>query len=303
MTSRLRWLVGASLLLGTSMGLQAVTLRQRPDRELPAVLYLQTPTVARRVALSFDMLAADIYWMRAIQHFGATRLRVTGPRTFENLYPFLDLATSLDPRFVVAYRFGAIFLSEAPPGGPGRPDLAVRLLEKGVAATPDRWQYFQDIGFVHYWWTGDYAKAAAAFSKGAAVPGSPWWMQSLAAVTLAEGGDRQTSRLLWRALSQTAENDWLRRDAQRRLIQLDALDQVDQLQAIVSRGRATGLTAPWSWVQLLQAGVLGTLPIDPTGVPYVIDMTSGRVDVGRQSPLWPLPLEPQSLTGGRKAPQ
>ena len=118
------------------MGLQAVTLRQRPERELPAVLYLQTPAVARRVALSFDMLAADLYWMRAIQHFGATRLRSTGPRTFENLYPFLDLATSLDPRFVVAYRFGAIFLSEAPPGGPGRPDLAVRLLEKGVAATP-----------------------------------------------------------------------------------------------------------------------------------------------------------------------
>ena len=98
MNSRLRWLVGASLLLATSMGLQAVSLRQRPDRELPAVLYLQTPAVARRVALSFDMVAADIYWLRAIQHFGATRLRARGPRTFENLYPFLDLATSLDPR-------------------------------------------------------------------------------------------------------------------------------------------------------------------------------------------------------------
>ena len=236
-TRRLPWLLGAFVLLASAMQLQTMTLRLRPQRELPAVLYLQTPAVARRVALSFDMLAADLYWMRALQHFGATRLRTAGPRTFENLYPFLDLATSLDPRFVVAYRFGAIFLSEAPPGGPGRPDLAVRLLEKGVAATPDHWQYFQDIGFVHYWWTGDYTKAADAFSKGAAVPGAPWWMQSLAAVTLAEGGDRQTSRLLWRALSQTADNDWLRRDAQRRLVQLDALDQVDQLHALVARAR------------------------------------------------------------------
>ena len=301
--SRLPWLLGAWLLLSAAVGLQAVSLRHRPARELPAVMYLQSPGVARRVALSFDMLAADLYWLRALQHFGATRLRTSGQRTFENLYPFLDLATSLDPRFVVAYRFGAIFLSEAPPGGPGRPDLAVRLLEKGVAATPDRWQYYQDIGFVHYWWTREYAKAAAAFSKGAAIEGSPWWMQSLTAVTLSEGGDRQTSRLLWRSLSQSAENEWLRRDAQRRLIQLDALDQVDQLHAIVDRARLSGMAAPWSWVALLQAGQLTRVPIDPTGVPYVIDMNSGRVDVGRQSGLWPLPTEPRHFGGAPQAPR
>ena len=130
-TRRLAWLIGAAVLLASAMELQAMSLRQRPQRELPAVLYLQTPAVARRVALSFDMLAADLYWMRALQHFGATRLRIDGPRTFENLYPFLDLATSLDPRFIVAYRFGAIFLSEAPPGRPGRADLAVRLAREG----------------------------------------------------------------------------------------------------------------------------------------------------------------------------
>jgi len=302
-SQRLRWLLGASALLASAIAVQAVWLKPRPDRTLPAVLYLQSPAMARRLALSMDSLAADLYWVRALQHFGATRLQSAGPRTFDNLYPFLDLATSLDPRFVVAYRFGAIFLSEAPPGGPGRPDLAVRLLEKGIAASPERWQYFQDIGFVHYWWTGDYAKAAAAFSKGAAIAGSPWWMKSLAAVTLTQGGDRQTSRLLWRALSQSAENEWLRRDAQRRLLQLDALDQIDQLHTVVATASAAGLTPPWSWAQLLQAGTLGTMPIDPTGVPYVIDMTSGRIDAGRHSPLWPLPTEPHGLAGSPKAPR
>jgi hypothetical protein len=298
--SRLRWLIGACLLLATSMGLQAVSLRQRPDRELPAVLYLQSPAVARRVALSFDMLASDFYWLRAIQHFGATRLRLNGPRSFENLYPFLDLATSLDSRFVVAYRFGAIFLSEAPPGGPGRPDLAVRLLEKGVAASPDRWQYFQDIGFVHYWWTGDYAKAADAFSKGAAVPGAPWWLKSLAAVTLTQGGDRQTSRFLWQALAQTPDNEFLQRDARRRLTQLDALDQIDELTAVVDRAKRSGVSAPWSWPLLFQHG-LRRVPIDPTGTPFVIDMNTGRVDVGPQSSLWPLPKEPKGVARDPRA--
>ena len=295
--SRVPWLVGAALLLAGALPLQALSLSRRQVRELPAVLYLQSPEVARRAALSFDMLASDLYWMRAVQHFGATRLRSGGSRRFENLFPFLDLATALDRRFMVAYRFGAIFLSEPPPGGPGRPDLAVRLLEKGIAATPDRWQYWQDMGFVHYWWTRDYDKAAAAFSKGAAIPGAPWWMQSLAAVTLAEGGDRQTSRLLWRALAQTADNDWLRRDAQRRLVQLDALDQIDAIEARVERARAAGLSAPWSWALLLERRQLAGVPIDPTGAPYVIDMTTGQVDVSRQSSLWPLPSEPQVMPG------
>ncbi len=290
------WLVAGSLaLLASAVGLQAVSLQARPQRELPAVLYLQSPAVARRVALSFDNLAADLYWMRALQHFGATRLRGGGEKRFENLYPFLDLATSLDPLFTVAYRFGAIFLSEAPPGGPGRPDLAVTLLEKGLSASPDRWQYYQDIGFVHYWWTGNYAKAAEAFSKGAAVPGAPWWMKSLAAVTLIEGGDRQTSRLLWRALAQTPDNDFLRRDAQRRLVQLDALDQIDQLTALVDRARAAGAKAPWSWPLLFERGLLARLPLDPTGEPYAIDMNTGHVDVSRQSTLWPLPQEPRKV--------
>ena len=34
------------------------------------------------------------------------------------------MATGLDPYFNIAYRFGAIFLSESKPDGPGRPDLA-----------------------------------------------------------------------------------------------------------------------------------------------------------------------------------
>ena len=293
--TRASLLTGALVLLAGATGLQGLALQARPDRELPAVLYLTSPPVARRVALSFDNLAADLYWMRALQHFGSSRLQVGGDARFENLYPFLDLATSLDPRFAVAYRFGAIFLSEAPPGGPGRPDLAVRLLEKGIAAAPQRWQYYQDIGFVHYWWTGDYASAAAAFSKGAAQPGAPWWMKSLAAVTLAEGGDRQTSRLLWRALAQTPDNDFLRRDAQRRLLQLDALDQIDELTALVERARAGGMSAPWSWPALFERGYLRRLPVDPTGEPYVIDLNSGRVDVRRESSLWPLPTEPSRL--------
>ena len=72
-----------------------------------------------------------------------------------------------DPQFNTAYRFGAIFLAEPYPGGAGRPDLAIALLQKGLAARPDKWEYMEDIGFVHYWWRHDYEAAAQWFQRAA----------------------------------------------------------------------------------------------------------------------------------------
>jgi hypothetical protein len=67
----------------------------------------------------------------------------------------------------------------------------------------------QDIGFVHYWWRQDYRAASAWFDKASKIPGAPWFLQSLAATTLAAGGDRQSSRTMWEAIRQSAEVDWL----------------------------------------------------------------------------------------------
>ncbi|HEY3884797.1 MAG TPA: hypothetical protein VGL62_06305, partial [Vicinamibacterales bacterium] len=154
----------------------------------------------KRLTLGNAGLAADVYWIRALQYFGAERLSPPSHvRTYALLYPLLDLTTSLDPHFNIAYRFGAIFLGEPYPGGPGRPDLAVALLQKGIAAQPDKWQYMQDLGFVYYWHLHDYQTAAEWFERAAGVPGAPNWMRPLAATTLAEGGQRGASRELWQA--------------------------------------------------------------------------------------------------------
>ena len=111
--------------------------------------------LAQRLALGFDNLVADVYWMRAVIYYGGQR-RAERQRpqaaNFDQLFPLLDLVTSLDPHFKVAYRFGAIFLAEAYPGGAGRPDQAVHCCRKASSTTPERWEYFQDIGFVYYWW-------------------------------------------------------------------------------------------------------------------------------------------------------
>ncbi len=268
-------------------------------------LYFTSGAMLRRLTAGYNALAADLYWIRTIQYYGDVKLRLAGlqaapdpaePPSYDLLHPMLDLTTSLDPRFTIAYRFGAIFLAEAYPGGPGRPDLAVALLEKGLQEQPDKWEYMQDAGFVNYWWKHDYKAAAEWFKRASQVKGAPWFLEPLAATTLAEGGDRRSSRTIWEALRQSAELDWVRKDAERRLQQLDALDFIESVQARVNEARARTGRAFGDWNSLIQAGAIPGLPVDPAGVPYDID-ANGVVSLSKKSSLFPLPDEPKRIPG------
>jgi hypothetical protein len=297
-------------LMGTAAFLQYVRETKYPaPPPTKESLYLTSGSTARRLSIGYSALAADLYWIRAIQYYGDTKRRLHGQTSaslqpngeaqpdYALLYPLLDLTTTLDPRFNIAYRFGAIFLAEPSPGGAGRPDLAIALLEKGLRERPDKWEYMQDIGFVHYWWRKDYAAAAAWFDKAGRMPGAPWFLKSLAAVTLAEGGNRGRSREMWMSIRESAENDWLKNDAERRLQQLDVADLIDALQrAIDAAAPRTGKLT--NWQDLIRAGVLRRVPTDSAGVPLAID-DDARVHLAVTSPLFPLPDEPQHASSVR----
>jgi hypothetical protein len=100
---------------------------------------------------------------------------------------------------------------------------------------------------------------------------------------------------MWLAIHESAQVDWLKKDAERRLFQLRVLDEIDQLQQRVDTfGRSAG-ERPTSWQQLVRAGVVPRLPIDPAGTPYELD-SDGRVQLSATSPLWPLPVEPEAIS-------
>ena len=256
------------------------------------VLYVSSGEVMRRAALSYDTLLADVYWIRALQHYGGERQKPGRERRYDLLYPLLDLATTLDTRFTVGYRFGAIFLAEPHPGGAGRPDQAIALLKKGVTFNPNKWDYYHDIGFIYYWNLHDYKNAADWFSRGGSLPGAPFWLKTYAAVMLTRGGDRQASRVMWTQIGQSEESEWLSNMAQLRLKQLDALDQIDLLKRIVNDFTMRTGQRAGSWQQLATAGAVRGLPIDPAGTPYALDATTGEIGVAPDSSLWPLPTEP-----------
>ena len=282
-------LLVATVCIGGAAGvLHARETAQPRTTDLQRVLYLRAGRGAERAFLSFDALAADVYWLRTIQHYGRDRKSSRMVGRFELLQPLVDVTTTLDPHFNLAYRFGAIFLAMEPPNGPARADQAIALLEKGLAANPRRWQYAHDIGFIHYWYTGDFKQAAGWFEKAAAVPGAPPWIRPLAGLTLAQGGDRQGARQLLMELV-TSNEAYIRTSAERSLAQLDALDLIDDMQARVEAIYARAGRYPASWREIAAASGLPGVPLDPTGVALIYDGVAHRVSIAPESSLAPLP--------------
>jgi hypothetical protein len=289
----MRTIVAIIALLAAVVGLQAMQERRQPLGLPPGVtgnvLYVRSPEFMRRAALSYHAVLADMYWIRAIQHYGGTKLTDDPSKQYDLLYPLLDLTTSLDPNFDIAYGFGSLFLAEPYPSGPGRPDLSIALLQKALRAQPDKWRFREDLGFIYYWWLNDYVAAADWFRRAGELPGAPNWLKPLAAVTLAQGGNLASSRTLWTEVYNSADQDWLRTQATFRLRQLDALDEIAALERVVETYRARTGSLPRSWLDVIRAGYLGAPPADPAEYPLQLDAASGKVTLARNSSLNPLP--------------
>lgn len=291
-----RWLYPVmALLLAASTGVQVVRDRGwEPYYPEDPTMWIRSGPLAERLSLSFDSLVADVYWMRALIYYG-DRHRSERGRSYALLNPLLELVTTLDPHFRVAYRFGAIFLTEPSPDGAARPDFAIQLLERAIQQDQPRWEYFYDIGFVYYWWLQDYRKAAEWFSRAADRPGAAHWLRPLAATTLASGGDRRSSRMLWTELMNGPDTFWVRSNAEHRLKQLDAMDTIDELNRFVGLFKARQKRPPRDWPEFAAAEGFRFIPDDPTGIPYALDPETGHIDLAPASTLHPLPWEPGRL--------
>lgn len=285
------WLLLPVLLLGFG-GIWG--LQHRIDAERAAMhqerdeLVLQSGKLVKALSLEYAPLMADFYWTRVVQYYGEKRAKHEA--NFELLWPLLDLTTTLDPNLLVAYRFGATFLSEPSPRGANRPDLGVELLERGIRANPEYWRFYEDLGFVYYFEMKDYAKASAAFEEGSKNPDAQIWMKVMAAKIAAEGESLSTSIFLWNEVYQTTKDPQVKQNALTHLQLLKVEQDCKQLDALADEFQKRLGRRPARISELVQAGLLPRLPADPLGYAYVIG-PDGKAALNLDSPL----LEQQLL--------
>lgn len=287
-SSRDRWLllpilIGLAIIFGLSRWLDS----HRPpvdDSISEEQLYVNGVTM-RRMSLGFNGLAADWYWMRSLQYVGGkiqklptnTTIDSLGELNLKLLAPLLDNATTLDPQFMEPYAYAAVVLPDI--------DLpqAIRITQKGIDANPTDWRLYQHLGFIH-WQQKNYRAAGDAYSRGAALPGAPQWMEAMKARMEVEGGSRKLAREIYTRMYQQSEEEQVRKMAELRLLNLASLDDREVLLKVLSAFKVkTGQcpsswneTAPWLRALNLKVDSSGA-PLDPGGTPYFL--IAGKCDL------------------------
>jgi hypothetical protein len=270
-------LVLAIVLLQTRIDAETRTIAQQKEE-----LLLRSGPMLKKLSLGYDSLLADIYWTRAVQYYGS-RVGNSGEK-FELLWPLLDVTTSLDPKLMIAYRFGAIFLSERAPMGADRADLAVELVKRGVAANPDDWRLESDLGFLYYWHLKKYPEAAAAYLEASKKKDGPVLMKTMAAEVEAKGNSFSASRAIWTEIFETAQDPSIKKNAFQHLQSLQAQQDLLALDRYAEDYRKRTGRYPASVRELYESGVLSGIPIDPAGIPYIFG-PDGKAQLDPKSPV------------------
>jgi tetratricopeptide (TPR) repeat protein len=301
--SRTGQIIAASILV---LGLSVLYPMQRwIDRTSPRenaaqeTLFLSGATI-KKISFGLEALAADVYWIRAVQYFGRKLIDSDKPLSsattkdvrMDLLAPLLNIVVTLDPQHVPAYRFGAIFLPERDR------QAAIDLVEKGIRENPNEWRLYQDLAYI-YWQTGnnsaekeqaeDYAKAAYWYDQGANVQGAPWWMHDLSGLMNIKGKSRETARAVYSSYLNSDDPN-IRAQAVGRLKQIRAFEELDAINALLSEYKQqTGECPPDLRVLALKLRAMKLTvdddlsPVDPDGFAYAYDPGTCKAEIALKS--------------------
>ena len=260
-------LVAATAVARTALA--PVADAQRPLRDLA---FLPDGRVLRAVSLGQRHSLADYYWLALIQHVGAAA-DAKVPR-WDAVYPVANLVTDLDPRFGYAYQEAGGVLS----GLASRVDLSNQILLKGVAAVPDRWQLYWNLGFNKYFYQGDLAEAARYFQKAAEVGKRPHLAFKVSALALDSGGP-EGYELAIHALEVALQEpgaDPLREALEKRLLQARTFQVLARVESAAQAFHAAAGRWPRGTGELVASGQLPAVPPDPAGGAIELDPATGK---------------------------
>ena len=253
--------------------------------------------------LGFDGLISDWYWMQSLQYLGKKIIKKPDAKiSLDNLdslnprllYPLLDNATTLDPKFLSVYEYGATVLPAI------NKEQAIKLLKKGIAENPDQWRLYHYLGYI-YWRLENYEKASEIYSQGANTSNAPRFMLMMAANMKSQGGSRETARAIYQQMFDEAQDEQAKENARLRLLQLDSLDEQDAIRNALKDFNEKNNRCINNWHEIFPFLLNVRLPngkdfsidenknlIDPSGAPYILDKENCDIELDIKTTKIPL---------------
>ncbi len=227
-----------------------------------SVDYILPPEYIEAISLGYRPLIADLMWLRVIQYMGSTGREYESPW----LYNALMIVTTMDPRFREAYVDGGVWLSSIMDMG----DEAQTLLTAGLTVFPRDWEMCFLMGFNYFFYYRDFAKASEYIARAASLPGSLSFLQDLAVRLYAKAGDPQVAVDFLSHLYQRAPDDETKEKLGQKLKQAIVERDLQGIETAVKKFTVRTGRTPRSLTELVQTGLMYSVPVEPYGGTYYI---------------------------------
>lgn len=268
------WFLTGGLLLalgGTAVGVLATMERQRPAMlRAEELSYLPKGEYLRVAVLGYRQMAADLIWLKAVQHLGEKNQTRGG---YLWAYHTVDVVTDVDPTFAFAYQAAGTILGV----WAGLPHESIALLTKGMRHHPEMWQLPFYVGYDYFYELHDPVTAARYFRLASMLPGAPPYLPKLAARMTVEVGDPDAALEFLQRLSQQVRDERLREGLARRMKEVIAERDIRFLEEGVRRYKARYGMLPVRLEDLVTRGIISGIPEEPLGGIYELKASDGAV--------------------------
>ena len=264
--------IGGIFLLACVGWLQG-ELDRRQDRtvvQIEGLAQLPRGEYLKPALLGYHHVGADLLWLKLVQVIGKKRNTAD---EYEWMYHALDVLTTLDPQYAYAYYAGGVILGDLA----NRPDLSIRLLEKGAAANPDVWNIPFLLGYNYYFLLDDPAKGAEYIMKAASLPDGPAYLPGLATRLAAEAGSPDTALVFLEARLRETQDPQTRESLAYRMKEVIIERDVHLLEKAVDAYQVQYRALPVTLEDLVAVGTISMLPQEPFGGDYRLDRKTGAI--------------------------
>jgi len=233
----------------------------------PAQVFLPPVNLVESFSFGFRNLLADAFWIQSVQY-----LIIQGIYQKDSLmYQYLDIVTSLDPRFEYPYLFANLILPRF-----GSIDDARLLTERGISAIPSSWQIPFYLGVQYRVVSGDYEQALKYIKIAATKPNKPDFVDTLIAAYTLKSGDQVGARELFEVIYKTSTNEFVKQSAKGWIQQID---HINLLQSLVYGYLRLYGVYPQTIEDLVAKKLIGKIPEDIKHLRFVIDQQNGVLTV------------------------
>ncbi len=254
--------------------------RIRPSRERLAekLIYIPETQFLRTASLGYHAVLADVFWARSVVYFGGHYLT---DKDYRWLYRILDATTTLDPKNILAYRFGGMLLTIEQDDV----EKSIMLLKKGIRNNPDAdWRLYFLLGFNYFFFLEDYSTAAKHLEKASTMPGHPAFLPRLTARMYAKAGKADMALEFLQETYKQYDDEKVKLAIANRINTLKAMEYASHLEKAAEEYRRIHGKYPGELKELINTGLIQEL-LEYPGGHYVIDST-GKVKWVSESS-WP----------------